>query len=820
MATFYIDFVNGNDANAGTSWGLAWKTVNTGATAARIAPGDIIRMAKSPDKISLGNGTWTSVTSATTATDKLSVSAATNATPIAITTTANHGLSTGDVVQINSVGGNTAANGTWIVTSTGLTTFTLDGSAGNGAYTTGGLVQNINFRCVKLASNTVTKLVSDVNLGWVNANSSTVTADTTYVKTPGQALTIQAPSSAAANTRYAYFTLPASTDFSAFTDITLWVRSGTATMTGNTWKICLCSDTLGVTVVDEFLIPALTATNVPNSLVLTKSGGGNLGAAIQSVAVYSGSTQINSSVITIDNINACTATGLNLQSMISPSSSNTELYENYPIAGILDTIILLDNDTPRTSLIPATAITNNALRGFSGTGGTVTTYHRNPVDYAKVNSIAYSNIVSVCTANEAGTRGNVTTYSGGWNTATDTQEGLTILYIPAASAGWTPSDFNKIEYCGISRGSRGFGFAGVGRVFSGFTIENCFSSGSTQAINFAAQSVLSVATYPNTITNFGATNSGTTGFLALNQPLVVNNFKAYNASALGSGSTIIAGFQAQGSGSIFKNIEVTNCNQICYIVQGNSTFVNCTGKYSPTFYASEVGGGYWYNTTSANNTNTFASVWNGNGGDTYFEKITNSTDGSTYSSALNQYSYNTMYLKDINGTTADWASYSYFANVSRETSITHSGNSSWKVQIQNAYRDSTFPYTMKMAEVYCKANVSTTISIWMYITNSSMAANLSVPGRQIAGVDNDVTTAANSATVNSWQQVSVNFTPTASGVVKVFANVWSTGAANQSVYLDDLSFPGGVGTANLDYSLMGAPWSFNTATNSYAAVGL
>jgi len=60
MGTFYIDPVLGSDANDGSAWGAsyAWKTIKTGATAARIAPGDVIKIAKSPDPTSVGNATW------------------------------------------------------------------------------------------------------------------------------------------------------------------------------------------------------------------------------------------------------------------------------------------------------------------------------------------------------------------------------------------------------------------------------------------------------------------------------------------------------------------------------------------------------------------------------------------------------------------------------------------------------------------------------------------------------------------------------------------------------------------------------------------
>jgi hypothetical protein len=67
-----------------------------------------------------------------------SITGATNAAPIQITTSANHGLSTGSAVLITGVGGNRAANGDWYVVVTGLTTFTLNDSTGSGAYTSGG----------------------------------------------------------------------------------------------------------------------------------------------------------------------------------------------------------------------------------------------------------------------------------------------------------------------------------------------------------------------------------------------------------------------------------------------------------------------------------------------------------------------------------------------------------------------------------------------------------------------------------------------------------------------------------------------------------
>lgn len=68
---------------------------------------------------------------------------ATNATPIVITTSANHLFATDDTVYIANVGGNTAANGTWTITKISATTFSLNTSVGSGAYTAGGTAIDI-----------------------------------------------------------------------------------------------------------------------------------------------------------------------------------------------------------------------------------------------------------------------------------------------------------------------------------------------------------------------------------------------------------------------------------------------------------------------------------------------------------------------------------------------------------------------------------------------------------------------------------------------------------------------------------------------------
>jgi hypothetical protein len=74
------------------------------------------------------------------------ITGASNATPIVITTAANTFVS-GDVVTVKSVVGNTAANGTWYAAVLSPTTLQLysdvnrqHGAIGNGAYLSGGII--------------------------------------------------------------------------------------------------------------------------------------------------------------------------------------------------------------------------------------------------------------------------------------------------------------------------------------------------------------------------------------------------------------------------------------------------------------------------------------------------------------------------------------------------------------------------------------------------------------------------------------------------------------------------------------------------------
>jgi hypothetical protein len=74
----------------------------------------------------------------------LTITGATNATPIVVTTSAAHGVVDVSYATVAGVLGNTAANGSWVVERVTTTTLLLRNSVGNAAYTSGGTLTKLS----------------------------------------------------------------------------------------------------------------------------------------------------------------------------------------------------------------------------------------------------------------------------------------------------------------------------------------------------------------------------------------------------------------------------------------------------------------------------------------------------------------------------------------------------------------------------------------------------------------------------------------------------------------------------------------------------
>lgn len=189
--------------------------------------------------------------------EPLSVLSATNATPIVVTTTTTHGLSSGDFVFIDGVTGNTAANGHFSITVVSPTSFSLDGSVGSGAYVSGGLVGTDDrvSRCIYSIGNNNGVFSSSWRFSPLGAGFGTMQVLINEVNFSGNSDQIQLLASSAAPwraTRYSitepYVYVPLINGGTKYVQFQLWnaaLVSGTpqiamdSTMTfdGHSWQV-------------------------------------------------------------------------------------------------------------------------------------------------------------------------------------------------------------------------------------------------------------------------------------------------------------------------------------------------------------------------------------------------------------------------------------------------------------------------------------------------------------------------------------------------------------------------------------------------------
>ena len=768
MPTYYIDFEGGNDANAGTSFATRWKTFTNGATAARIAPGDDIRVMASPNPTSIGNATWTSGPIPTA----INISSSTNATPIVITTSAAHGLVTGDYVAIASHTTNTNANGVWQVgtvpTGTTFQILQMGGAntTGNGVGGASGSIRNVDAAIVKLASLLTQNIALCGGLGqkpaWVASTNVIVTQNITTWK-EGYSSASVAPLAAFTTGKAAYYTLPATLNLSSYQQVSFWINqtAGTLSAAGACY-VALCSDTIGNTVVHQCNIPAFTALNTWTPVVV--DFGANLNNAIQSVAFYV-VTDNGAQTFLLDNIIACkaasSADSLNLTSLIGKNTGTESWYALQSI----------NSDAVMIGATNALVATNSNNRGYYGTSGTVATSKRETIKLPSGTSASTTN-----TFTDSGTAGSLITYSGGWNrtdmstqtgeTWYDGQNGLAYCYnintrsfisldkLNAVRFNYAASissgNFNQVgTMYGVSCGLYGFYFSGGG---SNNLISTLYSNGTGQGLALSGAGNTITTAYlsscaSNAVTTF---TNGTGGY---NTTIGTLNSYNNNGSALeiSVGDNLTVGTLNTGYNI---NYAISGLSGITH-VNGGSSVGNVSGVGINTDFVSS--GSLYLNNFTINDTlevNFVVPV------------------GAVYSNR-NDNTDNNSWVFQPNGT------------INQQTSVVDSpATTSWKMNPTNSDASSTNPLSLKIGTVVCASGSLVTITARLRRDNTGLTMRLVCPGGQITGVASDVTSDMTAA-ANTWQTVTITFTPTKAGAVDIYA--YAFGGTTNSGYVCNLT---------------------------------
>ena len=151
-----------------------------------------------------------------------------------------------------------------------------------------------------------------------------------------------------------------------------------------------------------------------------------------------------------------------------------------------------------------------------------------------------------------------------------------------------------------------------------------------------------------------------------------------------------------------------------------------------------------------------------------------------------------VFSQNENGTIGNNVIYNPGSIVYSQTAVRHSASGyCWQANVyQPLYSNQFYPDFLKIASIACNANVPVTVSAWVRRDDLEGTIQLVCPGGQPYGPVLDVV-ATISAPINTWEQISITFTPTQNYVYDIYAYYYidydSNYASTPNLYIDDLT---------------------------------
>lgn len=563
-----------------------------------------------------------------------------------------------------------------------------------------------------------------------------------------------------ANTLQAYYKISDSgIDFSSYQKISFWFQDAGRSVAENNWVIALCSDDAGATPVDTFKIPPITQSGRWARLTLTKEGGGNLGSAIKSIALYTGSSTTGitgTGNLYMDNVFACTTNGLNLLSLIS--KNNDDLIEDtawYPVRSVDGTTIIIDNAYN-------TQIAN--LIAYYTTGDSpenVTTYARESYhDYTSVSSTSiFMNL------DESGSSGNPITIQGGVNTSDDEQDGMTSIYCVNSSGKGLQLAASYIDISNF--------------IFSYFYYSVYASAGGKQE---------------SYITNI-MTSGSVYGFYL---DAYTHNFK--NLRAVGHSSGLI--LSESTGGNLYENIYAF-CNNQGFGVDSRYDYIENLIVYNAYYYPIVINSKTYH--VIINGAIAKGGLWTADfHGFTYKDancvfKNFNLADGSNGDLRIS--SGDSVFIDFVfgDGESLDWTDTEgqYCENVDGETfHVNDLGRntmvdtdreggtgSMWQIPVSSSCRYHSYAH-LTIAKIAVVANKLVTVNAWVKKSHATNIDAFLVCSVKNIGISEDASDTKTDDT--DWEELEITFTPTEAGVVEIeVLGEYISGTGN--IYVEDLT---------------------------------
>lgn len=760
-----------------------FSSATNGISATRLIAGDTVRIMGSPAPTIVGSGTWSTLSGRVGA-GTSNVVSATNASPIRVTcasTMSQLDINNGDTVLINlvtSTNGNTNANGVWTVSNVSGSSCDLVGSSGNFNQTTSnGFLRKMTHRVVTLNSAVTANIASYDNRGtasnprtvWTASANVTTSLSTNDVST-GDSKEGDCSDSIAIGAAFvtgkAAYKATGPLNLSGYQQLSFYIKqtAGTSTVNGDI-SLRLCSDTIGDTTVHTFNIPAIVANN--NWIPFTIDLGSAMSTNINSIALYV-DVDRGAQTFLLSNIIACKAPSapdsLTLQSLISKNTTD-ELW--YPIMSINGTRVMLGqganvNNSPSSS---------THRGGYYGVTENVTTYKRESIKTPMLTATTSVNQ----NLPEAGVIGNYINYEFGWDRTNMSVQNLDTFYDGLNGFAYCFNAAN-LNYIRINK-------LGMVRYQRPLRLNNCpfGNHGTIEAVGSSDFSFdITSATSESTFDVLKSSSSSSQG-LYFSFGCNGNIFNKY--IGIGNGNNAIA--MIQGCGYNRFNYILSAHNNYSIFIDGGSNNTFISGNFIQNandgvrYYVADNEN--YINCTTTNNGSNFGMyLFNG---EMFLKNCT-----INESSELGNYTYGNsrIYSSNHDNTSGNYLMTTDFGVIRAQTDVrkTNTGYSWSLAPTSTTFRGSFYPLDLKIATVAVNANALVTIKAWMRRNNDLLTLGLRIKGGQIAGVPNDITSYMTAA-LDTWQQVTLTFTPTEIGVVDILAECW--GGNSYTGYVDDLS---------------------------------
>lgn len=630
-----------------------------------------------------------------------------------------------------------------------------------------------NSNTVTIPSGLVKKIdYAETSTGWVASTNITLSTSTNYrISTGALGVSI---SSLFTTGKLCYKDLGSNFDFSAYSGVSCMIRRATGTNMG-TMTLNLCSDATGDVVVDSLNIVHGTPTTAIWSAV-TKMKGSALGSAIRSISL-SCAVDGGASSFTISNIIATkdeSASDFLCLGSIIRKDNSTDAEPWYGIRSLDDTTLTLE-----------TQYNSNGSAngpGYKGTSQSVAT-------------LAYTPLGS--------TTGTVPFDTGGQQNHIDPDAGYQI------SGGWNRTDMSTQDakdytildgcqqstsaylWSGTTSGSFAWKIEKLGWVRYGGALRNNASGFQSRYLELDDCMILQM-----NVATGGVLMTGDASFCTLFKPTLLhisccntaNLILSTNVHVVGGEMHLYYG-QLQLTGSIVRDlactvIGATGSGVAAAVANGcDAEFRSLTSKDNSSFgiFCSGQNAGRVVIKSGTMSGNTSGSLRVGCA-ELYIQNLT-STDSSLITN-IASFNLGRVEWKDYSGTDLHRVQ-TAFGTIDAQTTIRHTASGiAWQLQPTTTNCSSRTPLVLKLPSALVAASSLVTVKVWLYRTSTSLTGKLVCRGGQITGVSSDVSTSMTAA-INTWEEVTITFTPTQAGVVEL--EVQAYGGTTNSLYVDDMT---------------------------------